>query len=75
MGGSIAFIPSPLPLIQELPTMIVGISSNKREKRAAIVASLSKEMTNFYKHPFRFDSHDEYLRDLTSFFSEALSAF
>lgn len=68
--GSFGFIPVDLPLLKELPTMVIGISKSSKDGRYSLVASLNKEFCHFYKQN---NIEDKY--GLISHFHGALNAF
>ena len=72
-AGSVGFIPYELPIVQETPTMVVGV---KVETQVfSLVASMNKEMSSYFAECLAFETRHEFLKAYTSTFHEALLTF
>jgi len=72
-AGAVGFIPHELPIVHELPTMIVGIKL--KANVYSFVASLSKEINSYYTECIEIKSRDEFAKAFPVTLIEALKAF
>lgn len=72
-AGSAGFVPYDLPLVQESPTMIVGLTV--LDEAFAFVASLNKEMTAFFSESHAFETEEDFRSLYAATLHEALYAF
>ena len=72
-AGSIGFIPHELPIVHEIPTMVVGIKL--KENVFSFVASLSKEMSSYYTECVMTKNREEFSVAFANSLTEALRAF
>lgn len=79
-AGSVSFIPQNTPILEQAPTMIVGIVLHGY-RQFSIVASLRKEMESFYSNSASITKtgllglKKQWLLQLTEEFDAALEAF
>ena len=72
-SGAVGFIPYELPIVQETPTLIVGL---KVEEHAfSLIASLNKEVNSFFSECLPFNRRDDFLKLYTATMHEALITF
>ena len=72
-AGSVGFVPHELPIVHDLPTMVVGVKL--QANIFTLVASLSKEMNSWYTECTETKTRKEFSSTFAVTLTEALKAF